>query len=88
MSEDSNASPVKPLARQMLNLAEGRSGGMTDWAMSKALDILAARKLTTKIVHDDDDTPFATIVADNSAVLIAEALREERERWTQPGDKA
>jgi hypothetical protein len=53
---------------------------MTDWATEKALDIIAARKLTTKIVYDDNDTPFATIVADNSAVLIAEALREEREQ--------
>jgi hypothetical protein len=53
---------------------------VTDWATEKALDIIAARKLTTKVVYDDNDTPFATITSDNSAVLIAEALREEREQ--------
>lgn len=51
-----------------------------DWATAKAQEIIAARKLTTKIMYDDDDSPFGTIVGDNSVPLIADALREERER--------
>ncbi len=57
-----------------------------DWATTKALEIIAARKLTTKIMHDDDGTPFGTITADTSVPLIAEALREERERCAQVAD--
>lgn len=57
-----------------------------DWATTKALEIIAARKLTTKIMHDDDGEPFGTITADNSVRLIAEVLREERERCAKIAD--